>query len=424
MNYPRVLVISNNSFSKSNSNGRTLGSLFKGWPKDKLAQFCISTDSPDFDVCNNYFCVGDKAVLNSMVHFRAVKRNDLMQTDALDSVTIPANRIKRTPIKSIIRHLIWSLGIWKGIDFKSWLDLLSPEIVVIQSGDTAFTHDLALSISKKYHAKLCFFNTEGIYFMNKNFLFSGICDVVFFPLYKKVYENSYRKAMHFASYAVYLNEMLKADNDVEFNVPSCVIYNSSDIKSCPKSLNAHNIKFSYLGNFNYNRVVAIIEIGEVLQNIDKSYVLDVYGNARADIEQILSKAPGIRYHGFVDYTMVKQIINDSDILFHAECQQKEYEEPLKYGFSTKIADSLSSGRSFVLYASPSLACSQYLQKTGAGWYVKDKSELETTIRTILHNTSAREQNISKSLEVANNNHSSLRNSKIFQAILIEVYQGQ
>ena len=424
MCYPPVLVVSNNSFSKSNSNGRTLGSLFQGWPKDKLAQFCISTDSPDFDVCNNYFCVGDRAVLNSITHFRAVKRNDLKHTDALKSVIIPANRIKRTPIKSLFRHLIWSIGIWKGNDFKSWLDSFRPEIVVIQSGDTAFTHDLALSISKKYNAKLCFFNTEGIYFMKKNFLFSGFCDFVFFPIYKKVYENSYRKAMHHASYAVYLNEMLMADNETEFNVPSCVIYNSSDIKSFPKSLNAENIKFSYLGNFNYNRVVAIVEIGEVLQNIDKSYVLDVFGNARADIKQILSEAPGIRYHGFVDYAKVKQIINDSDILFHAECQQKEYEESLKYGFSTKIADSLSSGRSFILYASPSLACSQYLQKTGAGWYVKDKNELDTTIRTILHDTNAREQNISKSLEVAKKNHSSLRNSEIFQTIIKEVYQGQ
>ena len=52
--YPRLLVLSNNSFSKSNSNGRTLGSLLQGWPKDKIAQFCISTDGPDFEVCDNY----------------------------------------------------------------------------------------------------------------------------------------------------------------------------------------------------------------------------------------------------------------------------------------------------------------------------------------------------------------------------------
>lgn len=57
--YPRLLVLSNNSLSKSNSNGRTLGSLLQGWPKERLAQFAIMCIDPDFDVCENYYQVRD-----------------------------------------------------------------------------------------------------------------------------------------------------------------------------------------------------------------------------------------------------------------------------------------------------------------------------------------------------------------------------
>lgn len=69
-NNPRVLVISNNGFSKTKSNGRTLGSLFQGWPKEILAQFYISSDNLDFGVCNNYFNFTDKEALLSLLNIR------------------------------------------------------------------------------------------------------------------------------------------------------------------------------------------------------------------------------------------------------------------------------------------------------------------------------------------------------------------
>ncbi|MEG2402761.1 MAG: hypothetical protein RSB34_07500, partial [Muribaculaceae bacterium] len=65
MKYPRTLVISNNSFSLTNSNGRTLGNFFIGWPKESLAQFCISSDGPNYDICNNYYCITDKEALKA-----------------------------------------------------------------------------------------------------------------------------------------------------------------------------------------------------------------------------------------------------------------------------------------------------------------------------------------------------------------------
>lgn len=53
--YKRVLVISNNCFSQSNSNGRTLGNLFHGWPKENLAQMCVIAQDPNWELCDNYF---------------------------------------------------------------------------------------------------------------------------------------------------------------------------------------------------------------------------------------------------------------------------------------------------------------------------------------------------------------------------------
>ena len=65
--YPKVLVISNNCFSKTDSNGRTLAGFFYDYPKDKLAQFYIQNATPDFEVCNNYFRVTDSEALSSFL---------------------------------------------------------------------------------------------------------------------------------------------------------------------------------------------------------------------------------------------------------------------------------------------------------------------------------------------------------------------
>ena len=67
MQRKKVLVISNNCFSLSNSNGRTLGNLFVGWPKSDLAQFCVIAQDPNWELCDNYYCLEDKTVLKSFI---------------------------------------------------------------------------------------------------------------------------------------------------------------------------------------------------------------------------------------------------------------------------------------------------------------------------------------------------------------------
>ena len=74
MNYPKVLVVANNSFSETSNMGRTLGSFFKGWPLDRIAQFCISTTEPDYSVCQNYYMITDREMLRAFLHFRKASR--------------------------------------------------------------------------------------------------------------------------------------------------------------------------------------------------------------------------------------------------------------------------------------------------------------------------------------------------------------
>lgn len=420
MKYPRVLVLSNNSFSQTNSNGRTLGNLFNGWPKDCLAQFCLSTDGPNWDVCDNYCCVSDKAVFRSFLTLRSVNYSDLKDFCEKSDSAIKRNRIIRTPFKSLVRHFMWTLGIWKGKTIKKWLNDFNPQIVVIQSGDTAFMHYLALKFAKQFNAKLVFFNTEGIYFMRHVFLPKGKFDFLFFPIYRRIYKRMYSRCMNRAVYAFYLNKMLQQVNDEAFCVPSEVLYNSTSITPSHQKFDTLNPSFVYFGNFGYDRTSALIIIAQTLQAIDEHYHLDVYGRANDIVQNRLEQEKGIKYHGFVSYEKIKEIIANSDILFHAESQDIKHAESLKFGFTTKIADCLASGKSFVLFSSPNIACAQYIIETGAGWHVSNVQELKEAIETIIHKPVERNNKIDISLKIAARNHNIDVLSERFQKRLLSL----
>ena len=149
----RVLVISNNCFSKTNSNGRTLGNLFYGWPKDKLAQFCISTDSVDCETCTNYYIVTDSEVLQSVAKMRLTKRlqiNSLCLEGRNKSNDVTGiKKRKKTAFAAIVRHFLWNTHVWKTKEFKLWLDSFNLQVIVWQCGDSAFLMDIAYNIARE-----------------------------------------------------------------------------------------------------------------------------------------------------------------------------------------------------------------------------------------------------------------------------------
>ncbi len=418
MMYPRVLVISNNGFSLSNSNGRTLGMLFEGWPKDKLAQFCFNTNGPYWEICDNYFAVSDKAALRSFLTFSPAPREDFRSWGKTQSSSVSS--IPRNALFSLLRHIVWSSGLWRGKEFKNWIDNFAPEIVVIQSGDMAFTHTLASKIARKYGAKLVFFNTEGTFFLSKNYLYKGPLDFILFPMYKRIHQRAYEQAMSMASYAIYHHEMIQRDNDRKFHVPGCVVHTSTTLKRSMRPFKDKCPVISYFGNFAYGRDNALVEVGNFLQKISPDLVVRVYGKANQEQSDKFNSASGISYKGFVPYDEIKLIISDSDILLYVESQDEYFAENLRYGFSTKIADCLASGKSFVVYSSSDIACANYLKENNCAWVTYDEESFIDAIRSIISDAKKREEVIERGLKIADVNHNLSKNVVKFQSALVNL----
>ena len=418
MEHPRILVISNQCLSKNTSNGRTLGSMFKGWPKECIAQFCLDLQSPDLDLCDNYYSVTDKEAIISLLHLKK------QQTQTNNSTEDKPNRAGRPkyPLLMIFRDLVWKTGCWEKMGFKKWVEDFNPEMVLLQSGDSTFMLRIARQIAQKKNIPLAVYNSEGYYFFKKAWnTKKHWTNSIFFPIMKWMYDIEFERMMSINIHSVYLNDILQEKYYSTFKDNSDVIYNSSSIAFSPKPFNKENPRFSYLGNLGLDRPLALIQISEVIHDINANYKLDVYGAFIPGQEHIFNNAPYISYKGVIPYEQVKEVIADSDVLFHCEVSDEKWAEPLKYGFSTKIADAISIGHNFVLFAPGQIACSKYIKDTGAAWHAESESELKNVLRTIICDEVARDAKVEIAKIIAFQNHNEESNAKRFQNILINCY---
>lgn len=425
-NFPRLLVVSNECLSNVSSNGRTLKNFLVGIPKEKIHQFCTRNNNPDFDVCSSFYFVSDRDALKA---FKTGKKVGCIleenQQSNIGASAADGEKIQRNAVTMLARELVWNSKRWCKNEFKNWILDFSPQVILFQAGDSAFMFKIAAKLSKKLNIPLVIYNSEGYYFKKYNYFRSTGFSNFIYPVFHRYFCKQFKKTMQIAKKTVYCCKALKDDYDKEFNLPSEVIYTATEITPSSQPKTEHPaLRVSYIGNMGVGRHTSLIDIAQILQKIDPSNRLDVYGKIPNDeVKQAFENCSGINYKGFVDYSKVVDVMYSSDILVHIECFDSFYREDSKYAFSTKIADSLGCGTCLLVYAPENLAVSKYLKENDAAYVVSSKAELEAVLESLCKDKEARERFLNNAAETVKKNHSAAKNAKQFQDILLDAVKG-
>ena len=419
---PKVLVISNECFSKTSSNGRTLGNFFIGWPKECLAQFFLS-GKPDSYYCDRYFQVSDRQALNALM-CRGDKGGVVVPTDGVSAHSESPKAGKKTTRNALTmlgRNAIWSSGVWQKNGYWNWVDAFHPDIILLQAGDCAFMYDLAVKTTKRQSAKLVIYNSEGYYYKNFDyFRGSGLAHAVY-PVFHRQLRKALEGAYALASCVIYICDELREQYAQDFLSRAVTIFTGSEMRYERKAKKNDVFTTVYCGNLGLKRHESLMDIAEVLQKISKDLYVDVYGKSPNDeVAETLNSCKGIRYHGLVPYEQVKQLLRDSDLLLYVESFDPFYQEDIKFGFSTKIADCLSCGNCLLLYAPEHFACYQYLKNNRAAYTASSKQELADILKEFTVNPNAMERHKAAALELAEKNHRIEKNNQRFQTLLREL----
>lgn len=421
---PRVLVLSNECFSPSTSNGRTLGNFFTGWPKDCLAQFFLS-GVPDFDSCTHFFQVSDRQALNAITGkdiCGGVVKARVHEEKHNGNISQIMKKPRRNACTMLMREAVWSSRKWEKSGFWQWASEFAPEIVLLQAGDCAFMFQLALRVAKKYCAKLVIYSTEGYYFKEFDyFRGTGVAHCAY-PLFHSILRRAVQKGYHAADYAIFNCDALNEDFCREFHLKSKVIYTATDsIETVTKKETNKDFVVSYAGNLGVGRPRSLVDIANALQQINPNFYLDVYGTIPDKQTQILfDDCKGICFHGRIPYEEVKQVIRSSDLLVHVESFDPFYVEDLKYAFSTKIADCLASNRCFLMYAPVSFAETKYLLDNNAAYVATSQSELLKILKWLTEEPEMRSRYCANALGLTRKNHDRGTSVAAFQNTLCDL----
>ena len=299
----------------------------------------------------------------------------------------------------------------------SVIDPVDVLIGSIQMDSTVSTDDNACGA--------CFFvdliyNSEDYYFKKFDYFHAKGLAHWCYPLFYRWFCGEFRRAQRRTAHNVYICDGLKDAYAADFDTPSTALYTATELRPFPPKATADGFTVSYLGNFGFSRYESLVEVAEILQSLSPNYYLDVYGKIPNDtVQAAFDGCKGVRYKGFLSYDQVTEVMANSDLLIHVEKDTPFNRETLRFGFSTKIADSLACGRCFLLYAPETVECYRYAEQNELAYTVNSREKLAETLRLLAQDASAREKYLANAQAAVQERHSMTKNREKFATIIKE-----
>lgn len=375
----RILVISNNPFSNSFNNGKTLESLFSWVPKDDLAQlFFHASFEPDFSYCKSYYRLSDVDVLKNMFTCRQVGESLINDKKVGKSIGINYGVIRQYLDLSnfqLFRDYFWKIASPKKERLHAWVEVFSPDVIFFVGGDCGFAHDIVAEIVKRHRVKLYSYFTD---------------DYVVFPEYKNVFKifqarrlrTIYNKTIELSTYCFTIGDAMASAYSQRFNKKFIAVMNSIVIGNPPLPIEREEIVITYTGNLGINRWQMIGRLAEELMRLREKFnlkcVLNVY-STNLPSRSILTyfHSVGVVFRGFVVGDALKKVIMDSDILLHVESDNHFYRSFTYLSVSTKIPEYLSSKRVILAFGPVEVASINLLIENDIGFVISSESSSET-----------------------------------------------
>lgn len=420
MYYPKVLVVSNNCFNKSDSNGRTLMNFFMGYPKENLAQFYLHGE-PDFNVCANYYCVSDNDALRAFKSLRVYSKDGLIECHDVESENVVHEKKQAKNCRNrVLRDIVWRSYRWWNRCFNKFLQEFRPEVILLQAGDSPFMYNIARKIAKKFSLPLIMYNSENYVLKEKLYASSSKKDIWHNILQKRL-KKEYKRIMKNIDFCVYSTEYLEECYQKAYphEGKSTALYTVTDMKDCSSEQEVAPFNLLYCGNLGVGRVYPLDELAKTLALVDKNATLRVFGKFTDEQSQkLICDNQNVVYGGIIPYEQVSEEIKKSSMVIHVENPDRL--QNLLGAFSTKIADCLACGKPFLVYATREYPFVQYLEKNNAAHIAGKVEELKEILVKAIDDIGYRNKFIDNALRLVKERHSAKKTQEEMLTILQKI----
>ena len=396
----KVLVISNNAFSQTKNNGKTLASLFEYFQPENIAQLYFNPELPDVDRFNKYYQITDLDMLRSLFSRRCRTGRQVQTNEGEKSricvrrkfVVDMYNKIKNWSCSRLFREIIWALGSWDTPELNSWINEFSPDIIFFCAGDSGFAYDITAKLKNRLKTKFVVYITDDYVLPRRSI------DVLWWIRRNRLLRKM-RKAVNDSDLFITVSEKMATVYESFLGKESFVVSNLTDsLKTQTAKKQEDRVNFVYAGGLHSNRYKTIHQLAKNIKEFnekqttsDRKVFLSIYTNtepSRAALKRI-NISGASEYRGSLKKDELIDVLNRSDILVFVESFDRRSIEATRLSLSTKIPEYLSLEKPVLAIGPSNVASMEYL--SDVAFCVNDPRDIYASLEALVGDAQLRER---------------------------------
>lgn len=345
----RVLIISNNPFSNTENNGKTLASIFAKYDQDNINQLYFENSYPTALENSNFFRITDEEILNKFLN----NKNETKK----DGQSRKETKSSHSNLARIFREFIWKEKYWLTKELEKWLEEISPEIVFFMAGDSGFAYNITNYVIKKFNSELITYVTDDYILPNLSFnIFETARRLSIRRKMKKVFKKSKK--------VFTISPAMQYEYYNRFAVKSEVLANITNYGLQSKKYKK-NQKYVivYAGGLHYGRLNPILKMAKEIQKLKYQdyFEINLYTSGKIKKNMINKYDDVLRIHKPVLSDKLREVYNEADLLLHVESFKSKYKKKTKLSLSTKIPEYILSRRPILAYGPKRISSMAFLE---------------------------------------------------------------
>ncbi|RNF39624.1 hypothetical protein [Planococcus salinus] len=427
--YPRILIISNNPFSTTSNNGKTLASFFKNLPSQNISQLYFNTELPDEESFGNYYRITDmeilKSTLNKNIKPGSRVSNSLEEFGNQKKKSEKSLKVRKNNFTRILRECLWNRKYWNTKNLNIWLEEFQPQIIFFCAGDSEFAYEITDYVRKKFNSKLVVYVTDDYILPRKNLS-------VFWYIRRKKIKIAMGKAIKNSDLFISISSQMKKSYEKIFNKTSMVALNMSEsmlIENFDKK-DSDEITLVYAGGLHFKRYLTLNFLAKAIEKYNKEkgstkkatlkiFSTQTLGQKEKELLEIEGAS---EFCGPLKTEELKIELNKCDIPVHVESFDKKSIESTRLSISTKIPEYLSLGKPVLAIGPKEVASMKYLKESA--YCITSTGNISKDLYEIFNNNKLRETLAEKSINIYEKNHNKELVVKKFISSLMELYEGK
>lgn len=424
--YPSILIITGRPLSMTSNIGKTIASLFEGYPEDRIAQLYFHREAPSSPVCSNYFRISDEDVFRFVTR-RQRHLGQIVQRGDMATRVLPEranNIIKRSRAAQIIRTFLW-LGVrWEGQHVREWLDRVKPDIIFFCGGDDNYLYGNVLRLSKRCGAKIVYFITDDhiLPYRGMNPMDAA---------YRAWTRNLFRKTSQRSALVLTIGDKMSGVYRSRFGTTSKSVMNLVEISDVaplnPTTIRRNHLKFAYVGGLHTGRGKVLAALAASLERVAEAGLhgeLNVYSPTPPSPSELLQleRPPFSAYRGGLDAAGVAAVLRESDVVVHVEDDTVASKRKTFLSISTKIPEYMASGTPILAIGPQDVASIEYLAETSSGLVITSTApdELDSGLTKLFSDPQGRIARAENARAVVWANHDAARVRKELHETLVKL----